>query len=203
MKVRREPHARPTFSTGKVSAPAPAGKEFPLAPEIAAGSFGEIRAPPSAASQPTMEHAVAIIGMGVRFPGARDLAADRRMSREGGAAQEPGPADRRGQARAWRASPRHARRTPARPGRFGAGVADFAPEFSGLTPQRARIMDPQPRLLPAISRRAPGGRGINAQPVVFPMAAEDGARRRYFATAERAAAQLRTGAGAPAKERRT
>ncbi len=101
-----------------------------------------------------MDSAVAIIGMGARFPGAPDLAAYRRLLWEGRVERSPVPAERWDHAQVHSANPRHANRTPAQQGAFMTGIADFAPEFFGVTPKRARIMDPQQRLVLEISRQA-------------------------------------------------
>lgn len=101
-----------------------------------------------------MDSSVAIIGMGARFPGAPDLAAYRRLLWEGRVERSPVPAERWDHAQVHSANPRHANRTPAQQGAFMPGLADFAPEFFGVTPKRARIMDPQQRLVLEYSRQA-------------------------------------------------
>jgi 8-amino-7-oxononanoate synthase len=51
-------------------------------------------------------------------------------------------------------NPRHANKTPAQAGAFIDGIDWFAPEFFGVTPKRARLMDPQQRLMLEIARQA-------------------------------------------------
>ena len=101
-----------------------------------------------------MDSAVAIIGMGARFPGAPDLTAYRRLLREGRVEHQPVPASRWDHRQVQSDNPRHANRTPARHGAFMDGILDFSPEFFGITPKRARIMDPQQRLVLETSRQA-------------------------------------------------
>ncbi len=101
-----------------------------------------------------MDSAIAIIGMGARFPGAPDLAAYRRLLWAGRIERAPVPAERWNHAHVQSDNPRHANRTPARQGAFMSGITEFAPEFFGVTPKRARIMDPQQRLVLEISRQA-------------------------------------------------
>ena len=101
-----------------------------------------------------MDSAVAIIGMGARFPGAPDLTAYRRLLREGRVEHQPVPKSRWDHREVQSDNPRHANRTPARHGAFMDGILDFSPEFFGITPKRARIMDPQQRLVLETSRQA-------------------------------------------------
>ncbi len=101
-----------------------------------------------------MDSAVAIIGIGARFPGAPNLAAYRCLLWEGRVEHTPVPLDRWDHAVVHSDNPRQANKTPARRGGFMADVAQFAPEFFGITPKRARIMDPQQRLMLEMSRVA-------------------------------------------------
>jgi 8-amino-7-oxononanoate synthase len=101
-----------------------------------------------------MDSAVAIIGVGARFPDAANLAAYRRLVWEGRVACAPVPADRWDHRRVQSDSPRDPNKTPARRGAFLPDIVKFAPEFFGVTPKRARIMDPQQRLMLEMSRVA-------------------------------------------------
>ncbi len=101
-----------------------------------------------------MAQAIAIIGMGARFPGAADLIAYQNLLREGRVEQRPIPMERWDHARVQSDNPRHANRTPARQAALMPDILHFAPEFFGITPKRARIMDPQQRLILEVSRQA-------------------------------------------------
>ncbi len=101
-----------------------------------------------------MAQDIAIIGMGARFPGAADLIAYRKLLREGRVEQAPIPMERWDHARVQSDNPRHANRTPARQAGLMPDILHFAPEFFGITPKRARIMDPQQRLILEVSRQA-------------------------------------------------
>jgi 8-amino-7-oxononanoate synthase len=101
-----------------------------------------------------MQNAVAIIGMGAQFPGARDLPAFRRAVRSGAVHFGPVPRQRWDHGVVHSPNPRHPNKTPARLGAFMDGIDLFAPEFFGVTPKRAKIMDPQQRLMLEVSRHA-------------------------------------------------
>ncbi|CAM2910778.1 aminotransferase class I/II-fold pyridoxal phosphate-dependent enzyme [Rariglobus hedericola] len=101
-----------------------------------------------------MRDAVAIIGSGAKFPGARDLVAFRRMIAAGSVHTSPVPALRWNHATVHSANPRHANKTPAQAGAFIDDIEWFAPEFFGVTPKRARLMDPQQRLMLEMARQA-------------------------------------------------
>lgn len=80
-------------------------------------------------------HAVAIVGIAGRFPGARDVAQFWQLLAEGRDMVGPLPAERR---RAdWNA--------PEMWGGFLDGVDEFDPMFFGITPRDADLMDPQER----------------------------------------------------------
>jgi 8-amino-7-oxononanoate synthase len=98
--------------------------------------------------------AIAIIGMGARFPGASDLCAFRELAWSGAVATRPVPPDRWDHSRVWAASPRARNRTPAAAGAFLDDITSFAPAAFGVTPRRARIMDPQQRLMLETTRQA-------------------------------------------------
>lgn len=101
-----------------------------------------------------MRDAVAIIGTGAKFPGARDLSAFRHMVAAGTVHTSPVPELRWNHATVHSDNPRHASKTPAKAGAFIDGIDRFAPEFFGVTPKRARLMDPQQRLMLEIARQA-------------------------------------------------
>ena len=101
-----------------------------------------------------MHDAIAIIGMGARFPGASDLLGYRRLVRGLHSTPSPVPRDRWDHAVIHDPNPRQATKTPATKGFFLDNIADFSPEFFGITPKRAKIMDPQQRLVLEVTRQA-------------------------------------------------
>lgn len=101
-----------------------------------------------------MREPIAIVGMGCRFAGSRDLTAYWRTVRDGKTRFGEVPEDR------WRldtfhdSNPRSPNRTYARA--FG-GIGDFRsfdPRTFGISPARARQMDPQQRLFLEVTRCA-------------------------------------------------
>ncbi len=101
-----------------------------------------------------MHEAVAIIGIGARFPGAADALAFRRMVREGAVHTRPVPGQRWDHSLVHSPNRRLTNRTPAQAGAFMDDIDRFAPEFFGVSPKRAKVMDPQQRLMLEISRQA-------------------------------------------------
>ena len=101
-----------------------------------------------------MAQDIAIIGMGARVPGAADLIAYRSLLREGRVEKAPIPMERWDHARVQSDNPRHSNRTPARQAALMPDILHFAPDFFGITPKRARIMDPQQRVILEVSRQA-------------------------------------------------
>src|SRR5260370_22001099 len=93
-------------------------------------------------------NAIAVIGIGCRFPGGAHSPDEYwDLLREGRDASGSAPVDR------WREyadrGPAYAaavRRTVSR-GSFLDGAADFDAEFFGLSPREAELMDPQQRLM--------------------------------------------------------
>ncbi len=101
-----------------------------------------------------MRDAVAIIGMGARFPGAADALAFRRMVLAGEVHVRPVPSQRWDHSLVHSPNQRLTTRTPAQAGAFMEDIDQFAPEFFGISPKRAKVMDPQQRLMLEISRQA-------------------------------------------------
>lgn len=101
-----------------------------------------------------MHEAVAIIGMGARFPGAADALAFRRMVLAGQVHTRPVPGQRWDHAQVHSPNRRLPNRTPAQAGAFMDDIDRFAPEHFGISPKRAKVMDPQQRLMLEISRQA-------------------------------------------------
>jgi acyl transferase domain-containing protein/thioesterase domain-containing protein/acyl carrier protein/ubiquinone/menaquinone biosynthesis C-methylase UbiE len=90
---------------------------------------------------------VAIIGMSGRFPQADDLDAFWRNLSEGRDCISEVPADRWDWRELYGDPFDEAGRTTVKWGGFMDGVADFDPEFFGIAPREAQLMDPQHRLL--------------------------------------------------------
>jgi 8-amino-7-oxononanoate synthase len=101
-----------------------------------------------------MQIPVAIIGAGAHFPGSPDAAAFQRMVRTGAVHVGPVPRDRWDHSVVHSPERRQANKTPAKAGSFMEGIDQFAPEFFGITPKRARVMDPQQRLMLEVARQA-------------------------------------------------
>ncbi|MCC6416106.1 MAG: polyketide synthase, partial [Opitutaceae bacterium] len=101
-----------------------------------------------------MHEEVAIIGVGARFPGAADVLAFQRMVMAGQVHTRPVPGERWDHSLVHSPNKRLTNRTPAQAGAFIEGFDQFAPEFFGISPKRAKVMDPQQRLMLEISRQA-------------------------------------------------
>lgn len=91
--------------------------------------------------------AIAIVGMGCRFPRAAHLADYWDVIRGGRICAGPVPRDRWNHDLFWsRNGAREANKTYSSVLATIDEVRTFAPEFFGLTPRRAKVMDPQQRL---------------------------------------------------------
>ncbi|MFK0223039.1 polyketide synthase [Streptomyces vinaceus] len=107
----------------------------PSAAEAAAEEVGVAAAEPVSGGRPDAAPAapagaVAVVGMAGRYPGAPDLAAFWRQARDGhGTASTPPPG-----------------RPGEELGHYLERVQDFDPEFFGIDPHEAALMDPQERL---------------------------------------------------------
>ncbi|SES33281.1 polyketide synthase PksN/rhizoxin biosynthesis, polyketide synthase RhiD [Lentzea xinjiangensis] len=91
--------------------------------------------------------AIAIIGVSCRFPQADDLDAFWHNLHEGRDCISEVPADRWDWRELYGDPFAEEGRTTVKWGGFVDGVADFDPEFFGIAPREARLMDPQHRLL--------------------------------------------------------
>lgn len=76
------------------------------------------------------------------------------MITSGSVHSSPVPALRWDHAQVHSPNPRHVNKTPAQVGAFTDDIEFFAPEFFGITPKRARLMDPQQRLILEMARHA-------------------------------------------------
>ncbi len=101
-----------------------------------------------------MHDAVAIIGVGARFPGATDHVDFKRMVAAATMQAQEIPFSRWDHSQVHSPNPRQANRTPAKQAAFLHDIEGFAPEFFGVTPKRARLMDPQQRLVLELTRQA-------------------------------------------------
>ncbi|WP_326950854.1 SDR family NAD(P)-dependent oxidoreductase [Amycolatopsis sp. NBC_01307] len=102
---------------------------------------------PVPVERPRTGDPVAIIGMSGRFPQADDLDAFWRNLSEGRDCVSEVPADRWDWRELYGDPFDEAGRTTVKWGGFIDGVADFDPEFFGIAPREAALMDPQHRLL--------------------------------------------------------
>jgi len=91
--------------------------------------------------------AIAVVGMGCRFPGGADPDQFWSLLAQGGDAVGEIPPDRWDVARFYDPDPEAAGKMYARNGGFVGDVAGFDPAFFGITPREAAAMDPQQRLL--------------------------------------------------------
>ncbi|WP_410638381.1 SDR family NAD(P)-dependent oxidoreductase [Amycolatopsis sp. lyj-346] len=99
------------------------------------------------ADRPATAEPIAIIGVSGRFPQADDLDAFWRNLAEGRDCVGEVPADRWDWRELYGDAFDEAGRTTVKWGGFMDGVADFDPEFFGIAPREAQLMDPQHRLL--------------------------------------------------------
>jgi amino acid adenylation domain-containing protein len=95
----------------------------------------------------TTEEAIAIIGMGCRFPGAVNPEAFLQLLREGKEAITEVPASRWDIEAFYDPNPEIPGKMNTRWGGFLKEVAEFEPQFFGISPLEAKNMDPQQRLL--------------------------------------------------------
>ncbi|MES4907285.1 MULTISPECIES: SDR family NAD(P)-dependent oxidoreductase [unclassified Streptomyces] len=102
------------------------------------------------------EHAVAVVGMSCRVPGAEDVHAFWRLLHDGVDAITDAPADR------WDpdAVPDEPAATGLRRGGFLDRVADFDSEFFAISPREAAAMDPRQRLALELSWEALEDAGV-------------------------------------------
>ncbi|HVA85630.1 MAG TPA: beta-ketoacyl synthase N-terminal-like domain-containing protein, partial [Candidatus Saccharimonadales bacterium] len=116
---------------------------------------------------------IAIVGIGVRFPGAPDIDAFRELLRNGRDAIRVTPADRWDIDEFYDPNPATPGKIVNRNGGFLETVDRFDPQFFGISPREAGRMDPQQRLLLEVTEEAlehaaiPPGRIAGTQTGVF------------------------------------
>ncbi len=101
-----------------------------------------------------MNAPIAIVGMGCRFPGSADLNSYWRTIREGQIHVREVPAERWKHESFYDANPRMNDKTYAKKLATIDDIYSFSPEFFGLLPRRARLMDPQQRIFLDVARTA-------------------------------------------------
>ena len=137
----------------KKSLPVTLVYDFPSIESLSRHLSGELKFTESAeTSASPSDHAIAIIGMGCRFPGAKNPEGFWRLLRDGVDTTGPVPRSR------WNTSDLD------RPvwGAFIDEVDQFDPEFFGISPREAEMMDPQQRLLLEVAWEALENAGIPA-----------------------------------------
>ena len=141
-------------------------------------------------------HAVAIVGMGCRLPGAADLSGFSSAIESGVVPVREVPGERWDHRSFYDPNPRQPDRTYARLLASVDDIDEFSPEHFGILPRRGRMMDPQQRLILDAARMAieDAGRAPAAA------AAEDRRVRRHLGV-RALPADHRAPAGDPAARR--
>ena len=107
-----------------------------------------------AASEQARNEPIAIVGMGCRFPGAKDPASFWDLLQAGRDAVSEVPESRWKIDEYYDADPDAPGKMSSRWGGFLDGIDQFDPEFFGISPREATYMDPQQRLLLEVSWEA-------------------------------------------------
>ncbi len=110
--------------------------------------------PPPASPSAHAHEPIAVIGLGCRFPGAKDPEAYWQILKEGGDMISEIPADRWRKEAFFDPDPSVPGKAISRWGGFLDRIDQFDPFFFGISPMEARIMDPQQRLLLELSHEA-------------------------------------------------
>jgi myxalamid-type polyketide synthase MxaC len=132
-----------------------------LSPEQRARLAARMQTARAAESNSIPDDAIAIIGMSCRYPGgANSPDAFWELLRNGVDAVTTVPADRWDGDAFFDADVDAPGKIAAREGAFVSGVADFDPEYFGISPFEARQMDPQQRLFLEVSLEALESAGL-------------------------------------------
>ena len=135
-----------------------------LTPEQRARLAARVQSARAAESSPVPDDAIAIIGMGCRYPGgANSPDAFWDLLRNGVDAVTAIPADRWDGDAFFDADADAPGKIAAREGAFLDGVADFDPEYFGISPFEARQMDPQQRLFLEVAMEALESAGLTRE----------------------------------------
>ncbi|GAB1818044.1 SDR family NAD(P)-dependent oxidoreductase [Herbidospora sp. RD11066] len=139
--------------------PTPAALAAHLSAELGGGSRTETKTVVISAD----DEPIAIVGLGLRFPGGVETPGDLwRLLLDGGDAVTGFPLDRGWDVDAlYHPDPDNPGTSYAREGGFLTGAADFDAAFFGISPREALAMDPQQRLLLEISWEAMERAGID------------------------------------------
>jgi len=157
---RAEPAAAPADTASATAA-------FPAVAATAAAFPAPTAAPaptptptPTLANDPSGGDAIAVVGLGCRFPGAPDPDAYWRLLRDGGDAIGDIPPDRWDVEAYFHPEPGTPGRMYTRRGGFLDRVDGFDAAFFGISPREAAEMDPQQRLLLEVTWEALEDAGI-------------------------------------------
>ncbi|GHO83944.1 type I polyketide synthase [Dictyobacter formicarum] len=114
----------------------------------------------------SVKEPVAIVGMGCRFPGAKNLSAFWQLLLDGTDAIKEIPAERFDVDAVYDPTPGSAGKLITRWGGFLEDIDQFDPYFFGISPREAARMDPQQRLLLEVAWEALEDAGIPAEKLV-------------------------------------
>lgn len=141
--------------------------DFPSVSRLVAHLTGEglpaaeAWSPATSSGAETAGDDIAIIGLGLRFPGgAHDAASFWQILKAGVDVIEPVPAERFDVESVFAPEAATAGKTNSRFGGFLTGIEDFDTEFFGIAPREAAAMDPQHRLLLEVAWHALEHAGI-------------------------------------------
>jgi len=109
-----------------------------------------------------MSKAVAIVGMGCRFPGSPDVPGFWKTIEGGHVRVRDVPAHRWNHASFYDENPRKFDKTYAQKLGWLDDITSFSPEHFGILPRRARLMDPQQRIFLDVCRMALEDAGYGA-----------------------------------------